>query len=69
MFERLNDFIDKIYFFKNNPLKLRVVRRWLCKHGGHDYEFVKMDGETGVLECYYCGQNKGSTPAKTLQDA
>lgn len=67
MFEKLNNLIDKVYFYRNNPLKISIVSRWLCKHGRHDYEFVKMDENTAVLECYYCGQIKTSTPAKTLQ--
>lgn len=39
-------------------------RRWLCRRGVHDYEFVVCTEEgVGVLECFYCSQTKKSKPA------
>lgn len=34
-------------------------QRQLCRLR-HDYEFVGMDGNQGVLECFYCEQLKKS---------
>jgi hypothetical protein len=32
------------------------ISKLLCKIGRHNYEFMWMDGDSGILQCFYCSQ-------------
>ncbi|KKM97497.1 hypothetical protein LCGC14_1167480 [marine sediment metagenome] len=36
------------------------ISKILCKIGRHDYEFVWMDGDYGILSCFYCEKRRSS---------
>lgn len=61
-FRDWDDFMSTVNFYRFNPHSIRFVSRLMCKMGRHDYEALSFNKNTNcvTLECFYCGQEKGS---------
>jgi len=55
--------MSSVNFYRFNPHSIPPVSKLLCRMGRHDYEayrFIKAKNQV-ILECFYCGREKGST--------